>query len=96
MTTANYEARYSAIHLLRSGQPPQQVAASLSRSISWVYKWRARYEQGGWAALHDHSRAPKEPARRISESIKRRIRVRSRFHLFLLTTRSYTPPSAQP
>jgi transposase len=78
MTTANYQARCSAIHLLRNGVTPQQVAASLGRSVSWVYKWRARYEQEGWAALHDQSRAPKEPARRISESIKRRIReVRS-------------------
>lgn len=78
MTTANYEARCSAIHLLRSGQTPRQVAAHLSRSVSWVYKWRARYEQGGWVALHDQSRAPKEPARRITASIKRRIReVRS-------------------
>jgi putative transposase len=78
MTTANYEARCSAIHLLRNGRTPQQVAASLGRSESWVYKWRARYEQGGWAALHDQSRAPKEPARRIPDSIKCRIReVRS-------------------
>ena len=68
MITANYEAQCSAIHLLRSSQTPQQVATSLGRSVSWVYKWRARYEQGGWAALHDQSRAPKEPARRIPDT----------------------------
>jgi len=75
MTTTNYEDRCRAMHLLRSGSTPRQVAANLGRSVSWVYKWRCRHEQGGWAALHDQSRAPKQPMRRIPESIKQRIRA---------------------
>lgn len=78
MTAKTYDERCRAIHLLRSGSTPQQVASGLGRSLAWVYKWQTRYAQGGWEALHDQSRAPKHPAWRLTESIKRRIReVRS-------------------
>lgn len=78
MSTTLYEERCRAIHLLRSGRTPLQVAAALGRHVSWVYKWQTRYEQGGWAALKDRPRAPKQPARRIPDAVKRKIReVRS-------------------
>jgi transposase len=78
MAAKNYDERCRAIHLLRSGSTPSQVAAGLGRSLAWVYKWQRRYAQGGWSALHDQSRAPKHPAHRLPESVKRRIReVRS-------------------
>ncbi len=78
MAATNYDKRCRAIHLLRSGSAPRQVAAGLGRSLAWVYKWQTRYQQGGWEALQDQSRAPKHPAHRVPESVKRRIReVRS-------------------
>jgi hypothetical protein len=87
MSTKNYQERCRAIHLLRSGSSPKQVATDLGRSLSWVYKWQARYAQGGWKVLHDQSRAPKHPARKIPEHVKRRIReVRSE-----LETAAQTP-----
>ena len=78
MTTKNYQDRTRAIHLLRQGITPKQVAVELNRSLSWVYKWRLRYKQGGWAGLQDLSRAPKQPAHTLPASVKAAIRkVRS-------------------
>lgn len=74
MRMTNYQERGRAMDLLRSGCRPPQVAAELGRSLSWVYKWQARHGQGGWDALHDQSRAPKQPLRKLSENIKQRIR----------------------
>jgi hypothetical protein len=75
MVSTKYEERCQAIHLGRSGYKPLEVAQNLGRSVAWVYKWRARYEQGGWEALHDQSRAPKQPARRLNEQVRRAIRA---------------------
>lgn len=35
--------RRIAIHLLRSGKAPMEVAQEVRRSVAWVYKWRKRY-----------------------------------------------------
>lgn len=74
MAEQHYQERCRALHLLRSGSTPEQVAAGMNRSLAWVYKWQARYEQGGWAALKDQSRAPKHP-RRLPDSLKQAIRA---------------------
>jgi hypothetical protein len=74
MSEKNYQDRCRAIHLLRSGSTPEQVATGMSRSLAWVYKWRARHEHGGWSALRDQSRAPKQPRRGVSDPVKRAIR----------------------
>lgn len=73
MTTTIYDERCCAIYLLHSGSSPQQVATQLGRSLSWVYKWRIRYAQGGWQALQDQSRAPKHSPKRLTSAIKERI-----------------------
>lgn len=69
-----YEQRKTAIHLLRSGMSPSEVAQELNRSVSWVHKWRQRYEQAGWEGLHSRSRAPQHSPTRLPASIRRRIR----------------------
>lgn len=46
----------------------------MKRSLAWVYKWQARHQQGGWSALRDQSRAPRQPRRGVSEQVKRAIR----------------------
>jgi hypothetical protein len=74
MAEQNYPERCRAIHLLRSGSLPEQVAAGMNRSLAWGYKWQARYERGGWEALKDQSRAPKQP-RRLSEHVRQAIRA---------------------
>ena len=66
--------RQTAIHLLRGGLKPKEVAAEMGRSMPWVYKWRKRFAQSeDWADLRAQSRAPKQP-KRLSETTKEAIR----------------------
>lgn len=69
-----YEQRKTAIHLWRSGMSPAEVAQELNRSVSWVHKWRQRYEQAGWEGLHSRSRAPKHRPSHLPAWIRERIR----------------------
>jgi hypothetical protein len=72
--------RHAAIHLLRSGKTPAEVAQEVERSLAWVYKWRKRYfDAGNWQALQDRSRAPKHTPKKLPEPIRQAIRaVRSK------------------
>jgi len=68
------EQRKTAIHLLRSGRTPRQVADELEHHISWVYKCRKRYDEEGWAGLRDRSRAPLKVANKSAEATGQAIR----------------------
>lgn len=75
MNTTEYVLRKTAIHLLRSGKTPTEVAQELNRSLVWVYKWSERFfAQGDWQALQDQSRAPKHPPKKLSEAVRQAIR----------------------
>jgi len=75
MSKTEYAIRKTAIHLLRSGKTPTEVAQELSRSRVWVYKWRERFfAQGDWQALQDQSRAPDHPPKKLSEAVQQAIR----------------------
>lgn len=75
MNKTEYSLRKTAIHLLRSGKTPAEVAQELHRSSVWVYKWRDRFfAQGDWQALEDQSRAPKHVAKKIPEAVRQAIR----------------------
>jgi len=65
--------RKTAIHLLRSGSSPTEVATELNRSVVWVYKWQARFEQNGWDGLHSQSRIPKNQGHQLSSKIQQAI-----------------------
>ncbi len=68
--------RCTAIHLLRSGKAPAEVAQEVERSLAWVYKWRKRYfDAGNWQALQDLSRAPKHAPKKLPERIRQAIRA---------------------
>ena len=68
--------RCTAIHLLRSGKTPAEVAQEVERSLAWVYKWRKRYfDAGNWQALQDRSRAPKFAPKKLPERIRQAIRA---------------------
>jgi hypothetical protein len=73
-TTAWSTERTAAVHLLRSGRTPAQVAAHLGRSLAWVYRCRQRFAQASWAGLQDRSRAPHHQPRRLSELVHQAIR----------------------
>ena len=74
MTASNVAQRQMAIHLLRRGKTPTEVAGDLGRSVSWVYKWQDRFKQGGWEGLRDLSRAPKSHPNRLPEAVRQAIR----------------------
>ena len=70
--------RQAFIHLIRSGRSVSQAAQEVGRVRSWGYKWKARYEQEGWAGLKEKSRAPHYVARKTPSVVRQEIlRVRS-------------------
>lgn len=71
-----YEQRKTAIHLLRSGLSKDEVAFRLRRSRGWVYTWWNRYNKNkGFTDLRTHSRAPRHIPGKISEEIRREIKI---------------------
>jgi hypothetical protein len=72
-TTKLHEDRKMAIHLLRSGRSPQEVANQLDRSLRWVYKWQGRFKENSWAGLVGQSHAPKQPGRRLPPVVRQAI-----------------------
>ena len=68
-----YSERKTAIHMLRSGIPVSEVAQRLHRSISWVYKWRDRFQDESWVGLHSRSRAPHHSPKRLPEAVRQSI-----------------------
>jgi hypothetical protein len=78
MGKADDSQRQTLIHLLRSEKTPAEAVKELGRSVSWGYKWRARYRQAGWEGLKEQSRAPHRIAHKTSEQVRQAIlRTRS-------------------
>jgi transposase len=74
MNQSNFDERRTAIHMLRSGQTPVEVAQELHRSLAWVYKWQGRFFEGGdWDDLRDRSRAPKHCRKRLKQEVRQAI-----------------------
>jgi hypothetical protein len=75
MNQSDANERRTAIHLLRSGRTPSEVAGELQRSLAWVYKWRKRFfEHENWDDLQDRSRAPKHCPNKLPEEVRQAIR----------------------
>lgn len=74
--------RRALIHLLRSGKAVRQAVQELGRARSWGYKWKARYDQEGWAGVKERSRAPCHIARKTPDAVRQEIlRVRSELEI---------------
>lgn len=71
--TERCEQRKTAIHLLRSGIAPSEVAHQLVRSIAWVYKWQSRFQAEGWTGLASRSRAPHHCPRQLATEVRQSI-----------------------
>ena len=50
--------RRQAIRWQLQGIKPQEILTRVSRSRSWLKKWKRRFEDHGWAGLRSQSRAP--------------------------------------
>jgi transposase InsO family protein len=75
MSETEYALRKTAIHLLRGGKTPAEVAQELDRSLFWVYKWRKRFfEDQDWQALRDQSHTPKSQPRKLPCDVLQAIR----------------------
>jgi len=75
MNATEYAYRKTAMHLLRSGNSPAEVAQELGCSLAWVYKWRKRYfAEQDWQALHDQPHVPKHRSKKMSEAVRWAIR----------------------
>jgi hypothetical protein len=75
MSESEYALRKTAIHLLRSGKAPTEVAQELHRSVIWVYKWRKRFfTEHDWQALHDQPRTPHLQPRTLPAHVRPAIR----------------------
>jgi transposase len=75
MNETEYALRKTAIHLLRSGKFPVEVAQELGRSLAWVYKWQSRFfAEQDWQALKDRSHVPKRRPKKLPEAVRRAIR----------------------
>jgi transposase InsO family protein len=74
MKASDYTERKAAIHLLRRGQTPAEVAVEMGRSLAWVYKWQARFREQGWQGLQDRSRAPKHCPNKLPPQVGTAIR----------------------
>lgn len=75
MSESEYALRKTAIHLLRSGKSPAEVAKELDRSRFWVYKWRKLFfENQDWQALRDQPHVPKHQPRKLPDEVRQAIR----------------------
>lgn len=75
MSENEYNLRKTAIHLLRSGKSPAEVAQELSRSVVWVYKWRKRFfAEHDCQALQDRSRIPHNQSQKLPLKVRAAIR----------------------
>lgn len=76
MQESEVALRKMAIHMLRRGSSPVEVAQELKRSPAWVYKWRERFfKHQDWKALEDQLPIPKHHPRKFSESVRQAIRA---------------------
>jgi transposase InsO family protein len=62
--------RQKSIHLWKSGHKMKEIVKKCERSERWVYKWRARYEELGWAGLQSQSKAPRKHGTKYSDRIR--------------------------
>ena len=75
MSESEYVLRKTAIHLLRSGRSPAEVAQELNRSVVWVYKWRKRFSaEHDWQSLQDQPRTPHHQPQKLPTSVRVAIR----------------------
>jgi hypothetical protein len=71
--------RRLAFRLCAQGTAPAQILRQIRRSSSWLFKWKAGFEQGGWAALDRASCAPRHSPQPYSpDTVQLVVRLRRR------------------
>ena len=75
-----YEQRVIAIKRSLEGERPSVIYATLGHSSTWFFKWKLRYDLYGLEGLKDRSKAPKQQARHIPDTIETAIELIETFH----------------
>lgn len=77
--TQNFATRRIAVKLFDKGFSIKEILQKVNRSQSWFYKWLERFKEGGYSALVDQKKVPKQPASKYpkkDEALVVRIRKR--------------------
>ena len=71
--------RRRAFRFFDKGLSPARILKQIARSSAWLFKWKKRYEEGGWAALDSPSRAPQHSPQAYAAAARRLVlRIRQR------------------
>ena len=71
--------RRLAFRLFDKGKAPTQILRQIRRSSSWLFKWKQRFAQDGWAALASASCAPQHsPQQYAADTVQLVGRLRRR------------------
>jgi transposase len=73
------EYRRQAFKLFEKGKSVAHILKRIPRSRSWLFKWKERFERGGWQALDSLPKAPvNSPQEHPEETIELVLRIRER------------------
>lgn len=73
------EYRRQAFKLFEKGKSAAHILKRIPRSRSWLFKWKERFERGGWQALDSLPKAPvNSPQEHSEETIELVLRIRER------------------
>ncbi len=76
--TTEQDVRREAIRRHLQGEKPRDICRDLGRSLSWLDKWWAEYQQNPETEFADHSRAPHTSPQQTPRSVERAIVVTRR------------------
>ena len=69
----SFESRCRLVLLILEGMSAQAAAAACGASRVTGYRLWRRYQEGGWAGLHDRPPVPRHQPRRLSRELEQRI-----------------------
>lgn len=75
------EIRYrrQAFRFFEMEKSPVEILAHIPRSRAWLFKWKQRFEQDGWAALDSLPKTPlHSPQSYLRETVRLVVRIRRR------------------
>src|SRR5215469_10884659 len=74
------EYRRQAFKLFEKGKSVAHILKRIPRSRSWLFKWKQRFERGGWKALDSLPKTPSNsPQEHFEETVDLVLRIRDRF-----------------
>ena len=69
----SFESRCRIVQLIAAGESPQAAAAVCGASRATGYRLWARFQAGGWDALHDRPSRPRHQPRRLAAEVEEEI-----------------------